>query len=92
MFGNLSEGTSQVMRSIREQFSDRTDDSNDGSKKPKASKAGRKNSAESKTAAKSKIDNASMKSRRSKMDKSHQSKRVLRSGMVRDGRGPQARG
>jgi hypothetical protein len=95
VFGNISEGTSQVMRSIKEKFSSSPDDkdhSSDGSNNPRAGKAGRKSTVESKKNMKSGVDQGSKQSRRSKADKSHQSKRGLRSGIVRDGRLPQNRG
>ena len=88
MFGNLTEGTSQVMRSMKEQFS-----SDDGSNASRDNKTGRRPSAimESKKSAKSRNE-GSKQSKRSKMDKSHQSKRGLRSGIVRDGRAAGNRG
>ncbi len=87
VFGNITGGASQMMRSIREKITlhDETNTSQEN-------KTGHKSPMDSKKGGKSRIEGGSKQSKRSRMDKSQQSKRGLRSGIVRDGRGPHNRG
>jgi hypothetical protein len=82
VFGDISTGTSKVLRSIREQFVSSNSEGSDSSNTSRASKASRK--SDKKTS-----DVGSKHSKTSKLDKSHMSKKRgggLRSGIVRDGR------
>lgn len=92
MFGNLTGGTSQVFRSIRN-FTAATGDGDD-QKKSRLTK-GSKMSAESSHKARpgdSTLERGSRPSRRSKAEKSTHSKRTMKSGIIPSGRVPQARG
>ena len=80
VFGAITGGTSQAIRSIKEQFGafDEEGQENAGQGKARGDKSMK--------------DATSKQSRRSKVDKSQQSKRGLRSGIGPSGRVPQARG
>ncbi len=82
VFGDISNGTSKVLRSIRDQFASSDQEGSESSNTSRTSKASRKSSD------KKQVDGGSKHSKKSKMDKSHMSKKRggLRSGIVREGR------
>jgi hypothetical protein len=86
VFGAIAGGTSQALRSIKEQFGGSSSEKEDGHDKTWQGKSRPKEKSMKAAEPGSKV------SRRSKMDKSHQSKRGLRSGVAASGRVPQARG
>ena len=83
VFGAIAGGTSQALRSIKEQFGGSDEDRYEKGRQSKVIQKGEKST---------KVGTSSKQSRRSKMDKSQQSKRGLRSGLAPSGRVPQARG
>jgi hypothetical protein len=82
VFGDISQGTSKVLRSIRDQFVSSDHEGSESSNTSRASKASRK------TPEKKQSDGGSKQSKASKVERSHMSKKRggLRSGIVRDGR------
>ena len=93
MFGQITGGTSQVLRSIKEQFASPEDDDSRarqqrGAKGPKESFRGGKSGIDRK----GQNEQDTTRSRRSKVEKSIHSKRGLKSGITPSGRVPQARG
>jgi hypothetical protein len=98
MFGNIAGGTSQVLRSIREQLTTSIREEDDTQRNAKGAKQvngpNRKSAIDGKARERTKEagSRVSRRSKTDKMDKSMHSRRGLRSGVAQSGRVPQARG